>query len=345
MKSPVDLTSMTPLEAGFVMPAEWTPHARCWMAWPCRESLWGDALPDTQKAYAEVARTIAVFEPVTMITPPRAVEGAIRFCGPNIEILPIEIDDSWMRDSGPTFLKRPDGVSAATAWHFNAWGGKFDPYENDARLAARLCDHLGIPYYRSSLHLEGGGINVDGEGTILTTESCVLNPNRNPGQNRREVERELCQALGGTKVIWLPGELADGDVTDGHIDGLASFVRPGVILLEGVMDPANPRHEVFLENRRALEGAIDSSGRTIEIVHIEEAWEARTDSEMFCRSYINYYLANGGVVIPAYGTPGDERARSTIQRLFPDRRVVQVSVTDIAIGGGGIHCITQQQPA
>ncbi len=345
MPSSIDLSKKTPLEAGFRMPAEWEPHSRCWMAWPYRQELWAKSLSETQKGYAEVAKAIAEFEPVTMIAPPEASTGAAKLCGPGIEMFPLEIDDSWARDSGPLFLTREDGKQAATAWHFNAWGGKLDRYEWDARIASSVCERAGIPKYQSSLYLEGGAVHVDGEGTILTTESCVLNRNRNPDLTRKQAERELCRALGASKVIWLPGSLEEGDVTDGHIDGLACFVQPGVILLETALDPEDPRYKILQENRRALDGVTDAKGRPVEIVTIEEAYEAEAGSATFCRSYINFYVANGGVVMPGYGVAGDARARAVVEKLYSDRKVVQVDIDRIAIGGGGIHCITQQQPA
>jgi agmatine deiminase len=314
------------------------------MAWPYRQELWPKDLRQTQRAYAHIAQAIASFEPVTMIAPPEATKEAARMCGRTVEVFELEIDDSWTRDSGPLFLKGKDDSLAATAWHFNAWGKKFDQYELDARLAGRVCEHLKIPLYQSSLYLEGGAIHVDGEGTILTTESCVLNENRNPGLSKRDAERELCQALGGSKVIWLPGSMDEGDVTDGHVDGLACFVQPGVILLEIALDPKDPRFGVLGENRKALDGVTDAKGRPLEIVYIEEAHEAKADSPTFCRSYINFYVANGGVVMPSYGVPGDARALAVVEKLFPDRRIAQVDINRIAIGGGGIHCITQQQP-
>jgi agmatine deiminase len=345
MPSSRTFAAETPLEAGFYMPAEWEPHQGCWMAWPHREDLWGEDLPETQRAYARVAQEIARFEPVTMIAHPEAVAQAARLCGPAIRTLALVIDDSWARDSGPCFLVTAAGAHAAMGWRFNAWGGKFERYEQDAKLAERLCDHLGSPLYRSPLYLEGGAVHVDGEGTILTTESCALNSNRNPGLSKSEVERELCQALGGSKVLWLPGELEEEDDTDGHVDGLACFARPGLILMETLTDPAAERSKVLRENRRALEGVTDAKGRPIEIVEMEDAWEAQQQGERFCISYINFYLANGAVVMPRYGAPGDARARAVLERAFPHRQVVQVDVTKIAIGGGGIHCITQQQPA
>jgi agmatine deiminase len=340
-----DLSTRTPLEAGLHMPGEWAPHARCWMAFPHRAELWHGALAPTQRAYAAVAQAIAAFEPVTMIAAPEAAALAARLCGPGVEILPLALDDSWARDSGPSFLSGPGGCCAATAWRFNAWGGKFERYAEDARLARRVCERLGFACYESPLHLEGGAFHVDGEGTVLTTESCVLNSNRNPGWSKREAERELCQALGASKVIWLPGAQIEGDVTDGHVDGLACFARPGLVLLETLTGPDSPTRALLRENRRALEGATDARGRPLEVVEMEEAWEAEPEGSTWCGSYINFYVANDGVVMPAYGVPGDARARAVVEKAFPDRKVVQVDVRKVAIGGGGIHCITQQQPA
>jgi agmatine deiminase len=314
------------------------------MAWPDREDLWGESLAQTKQGYVAVAQAIAAFEPVTLIAAPGSAREAARLCGPRVEILALQIDDAWVRDSGPAFLVGDDGSRAATAWRFNAWGGKFERYAEDAQLGERLCARLGLPLYRSSLHLEGGALHVDGDGTLLTTESCVLNPNRNPGLTKAEAERELCQALGCSKVIWLPGELDAGDVTDGHVDGLACFARPGLVLMESRTDPDSPRAEILRENRRALRGATDARGRVLEIVEMEDAWEAERQGDAFCISYVNFYVANGGVVMPAYGIPADARARAVVAEAFPDREVVQLDVRKIAIGGGGIHCITQQQP-
>jgi agmatine deiminase len=336
--------SATPREAGFRMPAEWEPHARCWMAWPDREDLWGDTLQRAQAGYASVAQAIAGFEPVTMIISPASLTEAARLCGPLVNTFSLEIDDAWTRDTGPAFLRGNDGSMAATAWHFNGWGGGVERFDADARIAKAISTHLELPLYRSSLRLEGGAISVDGEGTVITTESCILNSNRNPSLSRREVERELCEALGASKVIWLPGELSKGDITDGHVDGLACFARPGLLLVECRTDPSDPRAEILRENRRALEGVSDARGRPIEIVEMEDAWQAERPNDAFCISYVNFYLANGGVVMPSYGIDTDAPARAIVERAFPGRRVVQVDVRDIAIGGGGIHCITQQQP-
>lgn len=342
------LRSRTPLEAGFSMPAEWSPHGRCWMAWPSREDLWvglwGGNLELTQRAYAAVARAIRRFEPVTVVVHPQAQASAQRLCGPDIGLLALEIDDAWMRDSGPSFLRHQDGRLAGTAWRFNAWGGKHAPHDQDAQLAPRLLEGLGLPCYRAPLVLEGGAIHVDGEGTVLTTESVVLNANRNPGLTRAEAEVELLHALGASKVVWLPGDPLDAE-TDGHVDALACFARPGLVVYASHPDPQHPHARILGENLDALRRATDARGRRFELVALEQAVEAEAGTDVFCSSYLNFYIANGGIVMPAYGVAGDDRARAVLERLFPEREVVPVDVRRIAPGGGAIHCITQQQPA
>jgi agmatine deiminase len=337
----------TPLAAGLRMPAEWSTHECCWMAWPSREDQWVDGLAGAQRAYAEIARAIRRFEPVRMVAEPQCVLDARNQCGPDIEIVPLPIDDPWMRDSGPTFLIGASGRKAGTAWRFNAWGGKVPEFAENARLARRVLSFAGAPCYSSSLCLEGGAIHTDGEGTIITTESVVLNPNRNPGVTKQAAERELCDALGASQVIWLPGDpdAVFVDITDGHIDGLVSFVKPGVVLFESNPTASGAARQLAADNRRALETAVDAAGRRLQIISIDDAYEAATAHDMFCRSYVNFYMANGGIVMPSFGVPGDARARSVIQACFPEREIVQVDVTYLASGGGGIHCITQQQPA
>ena len=334
----------SPLEAGYSMPPEWAPHGRCWMAWPYRHDLWRD-LPAAQRAYVAVAQAVARFEPVVMLAAPEAAAKASELCGPAIEVRPWAIDDSWSRDSGPTFLKhRQSGALAGTAWHFNAWGGKHRPWDRDEALAAGILADLGLPCFQSPLFLEGGAIHVDGEGTLITTESCLLNANRNPGLTKPAAEAELRRALGIETVIWLPGD-PDETETDGHVDGIACFVRPGFALVEIHPDPHDPLAAVLAENRRALELARDARGRTIEILPLQTAVEAEASSDVFCNAYINFYLANGAVILPSYGIASDAAARDVVAKAFPDREIVQVDVNGIAPGGGGIHCITPQQPA
>jgi agmatine deiminase len=337
----------TPAEAGYRMPAEWERHACCWMSWPSRADQWVDGLAAAQDAYAAVARAIRRFEPVKMVAEPHSAAGARAQCGADIEVIALSIDDPWMRDSGPTFLARGDGAKAGTAWRFNSWGGKFPAYADNARLAGRVLSLAAAAVYQSSLCLEGGAIHTDGAGTVITTESVVLNPNRNPGITRAAAEQELRDALGATRVIWLPGD-PDSifvDITDGHVDGLVTFVKPGVVIYESDPSATGSALALAVENRRALETAVDASGRRLQIISLDDAHEVQTPHALFSRSYVNFYIANGGIVMPRFGVPGDARARAVVQAAFPDREVVQIDITQLASGGGGIHCITQQQPA
>ena len=325
--------------AGFYMPAEWQTHARCWMAWPCREGFNSKA---TCRNYAEVAKVISSFEPVSMVVHPRDREMAQAVLGNDIECVEIPIDDGWFRDNGPNFLITDHGDVAAACFAFNAWGGNYEPFDDDAQAGPRLLSQLGLRMFQSGMTAEGGGITVDGEGTLITTETCFLNPNRNPGWSKGEVEAELCRMLGVTKVIWIPGDPCE-DETNGHVDGLAAFVAPGRVLVEAALDRAHPRYDILMENRRALEGQTDAMGRALDLIFIEDAWQC-DGGDRFCTSYINSYIANGAVIVPSYGLPADDRARAIYQQLFPQREVVSLRIDDIAPGGGGIHCITQQQP-
>lgn len=328
----------------FFMPSEAAPHAATWMAWPTRASLWGDRLADVRREYAEIAQAIARFEPVIMVASPQHADDAAANCGPEIRIHQAEIDDSWMRDSGPTFLVDGDGHSAIVNWGFNAWGGKYHPHDRDAALKRHLAWDLDLPMIETLLMLEGGAIFSDGEGTIFTTESCLLNKNRNPGLSKREIEVELKRCLNAGKVIWLPGDVTETE-TDGHIDGLACLARPGLILVETEAGPSDPRREILQENRRALELQRDAKGRSFELIPIGEAQGCENEDPRFSRSYVNFYIANGAIIMPGYGTASDAPARAAVAAAFPDREIVQLRQRALPYGGGNIHCITQQQPA
>ena len=326
--------------AGFYMPGEWQPHERCWMAWPCRS---GFDSPATRENYAQVARAIAHFEPVTMVVRPQDRAAAQLALGAQIDCLELPIDDGWFRDNGPNFLINDAGDLAGACFDFNAWGGNYAPFDADATAGPKVASHLAARLFQSPMIAEGGGITVDGEGTLITTETCFLNPNRNPGWSKGEVEAELCRMLGVSKVIWLPGDPTESE-TNGHVDGLAAFVGPGRVLLEAAFDYTHPRYDLLMENRRALQGQSDAHGRLLDVIFIEDAWQCES-TEHFCASYINSYLANGAVIMPCYDLPTDQRAKAVYEQLFPQRQVVQLRINDIAPGGGGIHCITQQQPA
>lgn len=325
---------MTPAEAGFAMPAEWEPHARCWMAWPCRLELWGERYDAACMAYAAVARAIAEFEPVTMLAPERLVPVARLQLGRKVEIAPVEIDDSWTRDICPTFVVDDAGKVGGVAWRFNAWGNKHHPYERDARLAGALLKALGMPGWDGPMVLEGGAIHVDGRGTLLTTEECLLNPNRNPTLSRGQVEERLALYLGVRRVLWLARGLV-GDETDGHVDNLARFVAPGRVMLAWTDDRNDPNHEVAADAEARLLAA------GLEVVRLP----LPRPRPGLVLSYVNFYIANGAAIVPAFDDPADEPARRLIERALPGRAVVQLPALDIVAGGGGVHCITREQPA
>ena len=337
--------TVKPADLGYSMPAEWSVHSGCWMGWPQREAIWHGYIEAARDDSVRVAQAIARFEPVTMIAHPlQAVEAAAR-CGPAVRVIPVIIDDSWLRDSGPTFVLDAAGRRAAAAFTFNAWGAKCRPFDEDAATGERVAALAAAPVYRSPLVIEGGGFLSDGEGTLITAESCVLNANRNPDWSKAQADAELRAMLGVRKVIWLPGDLTDA-ATDGHVDGYVAFFRPGGVLLETVADPKDPRFAIMAENRRILEAETDAQGRTFELVPIAEAPRSATPSgeQLFCRSYVNFYLANGAVIAPAYGLAEDRAAADTLRRAYPGRQIVQLDLRNLFRGGGGIHCITQQEP-
>lgn len=331
-----------PRDLGYYMPAEWVTHTCCWMAWPCREGLWANDAA-TMQDYANVANAIARFEPVKMLVPPHKLDDARRLLGDNVSIVELPIDDSWARDSGPNFLVGGDRLAGST-WTFNAWGEKYHPYDKDALMGGRILELAGADRYPSNLVAEGGGITVDGEGTIITTESCFLNENRNPGLSRKEIEDELCRTLGASKVIWIPGDVEETE-TDGHIDGIAAFIEPGRVLVEVNPDKTDPHYKVGVENTKALSGQTDAKGRKLEIEFIDEGIYHEGVWNGGCSSYINSYLANGAVIVPGYGYDRDPGAVEAYERIYPDREIVQVPIHSLALGGGGVHCVTQQQPS
>ncbi len=334
----------TPADRGLFMPAEWHGHDRCWMAWPCREELWGEHLEAAREAYAEVARTIAEFEPVTMIANPDSIAEASLHCGPGIACLPMPHDDSWIRDNGPTFVIDGRGGIEGVDWRFNGWGGRYEPHDRDAAVAGAVLEHLDLPRNAAPLVLEGGAIHADGEGTLLATESCLLNRNRNPDLGRAEIEALLVAYLGLRQVIWL-GEGLEDDETDGHIDNLACFVRPGAVLALTSDDPEDGNHEVLQDNLARLRAAKDAKGRDLEVIEmVQPARREGEDGRRLSTSYVNFYIANGGVIMPSFEDGKDAAARDTVAACFPEHQVRQVPALDIVRGGGGIHCITQQQP-
>jgi len=327
---------------GFKMPAEWEEHERTWMMWPTRTEVWSH-LAETKQNFATVANAIVQFEPVTMLVSPSDEAEARSLLGADVHVEVCPLDDSWARDAGPNFLLSDDGQLGGAVFRFNAWGEQYVPYARDALVAESVLRRTQANIWFSELVAEGGAISVDGEGTLITTESCLLNTNRNPGWSKDEVTQELCRVLGVEKVIWLPGN-DDETETNGHVDGIAQFVRPGLVLMETSFDTAHPWYDMFKRNIDALSGQMDAKGRKLDVVLIEDGYGCSTHGEKFCTSYINSYLVNGAVIMPKYGIATDDRAAAVYRRLYPEREIVQVCIDAIAEGGGGIHCITQQQP-
>jgi agmatine deiminase len=333
---------------GFRMPAEWEPMAATWLGWPVfenREMLWGEHYVAACRAFALLARTIARYQRCIVAAYEPLAAHARELCGPSVTVVALPVEDNWLRDCGPILLVDEDRVrQLAVAFRFNAWGEKYAPYDGCARLADDLAALAEVPLVRSEMVLEGGSFYVDGQGTLLTTETCLLNPNRNPGMTRTQIEAELRRMLGVTKIVWLPGHAAEVE-TNGHVDGIASFIAPGRILLNSPDADMGDYHRAMQENRRALELATDARGRRLEIIDMPVPRGAETyGSERFCDSYANYILVNGAVISTAFGVPQDELARQTFARAFPDRVVELIPVDAISLGGGATHCSTQQHP-
>jgi agmatine deiminase len=324
----------------FRMPAEWAPHERTLMAWPARADMWEERYEQAKADHAAVANAIAAFEPVLMVADPSQGGEARAACGDGVEVVEIPIDDSWMRDSGPIFVLDGAGARAAVDFRFNAWGEKFHPYDDDAAVAARLLDHLGERRIDAhDLVLEGGAIAVDGEGTLITTEQCLLHPSRNPGRSREQIARRLQEALGVHTVVWLGQGLVEDLDTDGHVDNICAWIGPGRVLLQTVADEDNPNWETTRENAQRLEAA------GLDVVELPVLPYLDHDGPPVVVPYTNFYVCNGALIVPVAGQETDEEALTLLGGLYPGREVVDVPAVTLAMGGGGVHCITQQVPA
>jgi agmatine deiminase len=298
-----------------------------------------------KQAYARVARAISTFEPVVMAVRPQDHAEAKLACAGRVEFFETQLDDSWSRDIGPTFLVGPGDARAGVQWRFNAWGNKYRPYADDAEFATRVLKHRDVPVYRAPFVCEGGAIHVDGHGTLITTEQCLLNSNRNPDLTRQQVEEALALFTGARKIIWLGDGFSDEE-TDGHVDNIACFVAPGRVLIGIPASKSHPDYAPVMEAIRHLRDARDAEGRTLEVIELVQPQKCGGDwrGRPLQASYINFYLPTGGVVMPAFDDANDERARAVLADCFPGRDILQIDTMDIVQGGGGIHCITQQEP-
>jgi agmatine deiminase len=330
------------LPRGVRMPAETDRHERTLMSWPTEPrvpTLWHDQLDAARDTYATLARAIIEYEPVTMVTDPSDIDDAHRRCGDAVEIFPCRIDDSWIRDNGPIFVRAPDGTRIAAHFDFNAWGNKFPDFACDAAAAAPIAEHLGVPSFHLPFVLEGGSIAVNGAGMLVTTERCLLNPNRNPGRNRVQIEHLLGGTLGIDEFVWLGDAIAEDDGTDGHVDNVVAFCAERRVLLQGCADNANPNAAIARENRARLEAA------GLEIVDIPVLPYAEIDGSRVPVPYCNVYGGNGFVAVPVCGHAADDEMLARIGDAYPGRAVLPMPGAVIAYGGGGVHCITQQVPA
>lgn len=356
----------TPAADGFRMPAEYEAHAGCWMLWPERADVWREAARPAQHAFAAVAAAIARFEPVKVGVSREHYDTARALLPETVQVIELSHDDAWMRDVGPSFVTGPGGELRGVHWQFNAWGGLdgglYFPWDEDGRVGRKVLELEGCARYRAPFVNEGGAVHVDGEGTALVTEECLLNRNRNPQLSRVQIERLLCAYLGARTVIWL-GQGLVNDETDGHVDELACFVRPGVVALAWTDRRRDPQHARSRDAWERLKDATDARGRRLEVVRLplpgplrmtrreargliasESAWPRRP-GERLAASYVNFYLSNGGLVMPLLDPRTDAAAARRLKSLFPDRRVVGVPTREVLLGGGNIHCITQQIPA
>jgi agmatine deiminase len=357
--------SSTPRADGFYMPPEWAPHARTWMLWPERPDNWRLGAKPAQKAFAAVAEAIAGFEAVSLGVNHHQFQNARAMLSPRIRVVEISNNDAWMRDCGPTFVIDGKGGVRLVDWIFNAWGGLngglYFPWDLDDLVARKVADLEGVDRYRAPLVLEGGSIHVDGEGTLLTTEECLLNPNRNPELSKDEIESYLKEYTGVSTIVWLRAGVYR-DETSGHVDNIACFLRPSVVALTWTDDHNDPQFPMSKEALERLGRATDAKGRRFEVVKIHQPNPVLIDpgeaegvdavqgtlprqaGDRMAASYINFYFCNGGAIVPSFDDPHDQPALEVLQTAMSDRRIVGVPAREILLGGGNIHCITQQQP-
>ena len=355
----------TPKADGYRMPAEFEPQDGVWMLWPERNDNWRSGAKPAQETFCQVARANARFEKVTMCVSAGQYQNARARLPEEIRVVEVSSNDAWVRDCGPTFLVNGQGGLRAVDWTFNAWGGLYDglyfPWDRDDQVAQKICEMADVDSYRTEgFVLEGGSIHVDGEGTVLTTEMCLLSPGRNPDLSRAEIGEKLCQYLGCEKVLWLRDGI-DPDETNGHIDDVACFVAPGEVACIWTEDKDNPFYQAAQDAYRTLSQATDAKGRRLKVhklcltrepcrlegaetIDAVEGTVPRENGEVSIASYMNFLIVNGGVILPQYGDENDALAVRQVQEMFPDREVVGVQTREVAFGGGNIHCITQQQP-
>lgn len=346
MAAEAQQTQITPRAAGLVAPARTDRHDHTLVAWPTDRDVWGPYRDRAVEEYAALVRTMARFEPVRVVADPAKADEARQCCDfAGVDVLEIPIDDSWIRDSGPIYLTDERGGVALVQFRFNGWGEKYVPYDRDADLPRQLAAASGMRAYSSSLVMEGGGFTVDGERTLITTESVVLNPNRNPGWTREECEHALRESTGVEKVIWLQHGLCEDRDTDGHSDNVVQFAGPARVIVQSAPDRSNPNWEPLRENAARLRRATDAQGRQLEVIEVAQLpYTEPLDGERYAVPYVNFYPVNGAIIVPQLDAPGEQDAYALLAAVFPDREIVGVPSVILAYGGGGVGCVTQHVP-
>jgi agmatine deiminase len=344
----------TPADLGYRMPAEWEPHRGTWLSWPHKQASWPGKFGPVPTIFARMVRHLAEHEEVHINVSSEAMEMDVRrilidcnATGQNVHFHHNPTNDAWCRDHGPIFIQREGRdrrEEAIVDWGYNAWGGKYPPFDLDDVIPTRIGQEYGIPVFSPEMVLEGGSIDVNGRGTLLTTEACLLNPNRNPGLERAEIESALRNYLGVSHILWLGDGIA-GDDTDGHVDDLTRFVGSATVVTVVEEDPADENHEPLQENLERLKGMTDESGRPLRVVQLPMPRPLYHEGQRLPASYANFYIANGVVLLPAYDPERDEQARLTLQSLFPDREMIAIDCTDLVWGLGAFHCVSQQWPS
>ncbi len=344
--------AVSPASLGFAMPPEWAPQEAIWFSWPSNPALWVGKYDVIPAKFAELITAASRFQPVRVncgkdLQP--AARELILKAGARMDRVTFfdhPVNDVWCRDHGPIFVRHPrTGEVAITDWRFNAWGGKFEPWNLDDAVPGRIAQSLGLRRFAYDVILEGGAIEVNGAGSLLTTEVVLLNPNRNPNVSRAEMESLLRRGLGVTEILWLNDGLYNDD-TDGHIDNLARFFRADGIIAAVEPDPADPNHANLADNLKRLRSFRTADGRPFEIVELPIPGPIMAGDRRLPASYANYLILNGAILLPTYRQPQrDAQAANILRRCYPGREIVPIDCTDILLEGGAIHCLTQQQPA
>ncbi len=337
----------SPAELGYRWPAEWEPHAATWLSWPHNRETWPGNFEPIPGLFRQFVELVAAYEPVHVLAHGSALAAAQHHLADvrNVQLHEVRTNDAWIRDHGPMFLSGGADLPAALIdWDYNAWGGKYPPFDADNQVPRQIADKLRYRRFQPGVVLEGGAVDGDGQGTVLTTTTCLLNPNRNGQRSREEIEELLARFCGTKKVLWLTGGDMQGDDTDGHIDQLARFVAPGQVVVAVSSDLNDENHQSTSANVAALENMTDAHGRRLTVIPLPLPSPKYYDQRRLPASYANFYIANGLVVVPTFRDPADQAALECLAACFPGRKVVGLDALEFVWGLGSFHCASQQQP-